>query len=182
LVPAEKPPDHIGRLLGLTLARCISIRKSFLHRDAQCLPRGCRGDLGVVCSNASSPDEVFDFGCRTSRALVLPDPNYLPAGRRQQSIGISVSGPVRNQFLPPPFAVGPGRRPVLIAAVPETAINEYRHAGRAEHNVSAPAKSRERGTIHPETQPGAVESASQHHLWRRVAPPLSLHPAQRVGR
>jgi hypothetical protein len=72
---------------------------------------------------------------------------------------------------------------VLRAPVPEAAIDENRHTGRAEHDVGFAPKARQRCLVKTVTEPERMQRTAKDKFWRCALAALHAHaPADCVAR
>jgi hypothetical protein len=76
-------------------------------------------------------------GCHLSMIVMLPDHNDIPAELSQRVDCFFVSLDIARQFGGPSFRIGSRRRPVIWAAMPETAPNVDRYHRPREDDVHA---------------------------------------------
>ncbi len=114
---------------------------------------------------------------RSSRCLVLPDPQDAPSHLRQHTVRVSVTGRVGSKFRGPPPSVGARLCSMDRASVPETAINHDGDPGTSERDVDRPTPLPGNRVSNSVTQPTTVELAAKRYLGGRVLPPCRRHPA-----
>jgi len=85
--------------------------------------------------------------------FVLPEAQDSPAAHAQRPVRLRVSRPILLQLRPPPLTVVAWPGGVLLARVPEAAINEHNDTPLAEYNVCAPAAIELKRNVDTKTQP-----------------------------
>jgi hypothetical protein len=114
---------------------------------------------------------------------VLPDSHDEPAGARQELSGLLVPAAVTGDLVGPVPAVDVVRSAaVLRAPVPEAAIDENRHTGRAEHNVGFAPEARQGCLVQAVTKPQSMQRSTKDKFGRRALASLGAHaPANCVA-
>ncbi len=115
---------------------------------------------------------------------MLPDSHDEPAGAGQKPSGLVVPAAVPGDLVGPVPAVDVVRAAaVLWAPVPEAAIDENRHTGRAEHNVGFAPEAWQGCLVQPVTKPQSVQRAAKDKFGRCALAALDAHaPANCVAR
>ena len=83
------------------------------------------------------PDDALDSSRGNTRIVMFPYPNGQPTRFDEEHICIPVPSTVLLDLRLPPPAVVPRQRHVVIAAMPETAVNENSDMCAPEHDVRA---------------------------------------------
>ena len=109
------------------------------------------------------------------RRLMLPDSDRHPTRIRQSPVGIRVSSSIRSHFFSPITRIGHRNGVVLRAAVPETTIEENRHALRWKHQVSRPPEAPYRLCSYPVPEPACMDRGPQCHFRSLVAAAVGKH-------
>lgn len=114
---------------------------------------------------------------------MLPDSHHEPAGAGQELPGLLVPAAVAGDFVGPVPAVDVVRAAaVLRAPVPEAAIDENCHTGRAEHNVGFAPEARQGCLVQAVTKPQSMQRATKDKFGRCALTALDAHaPANCVA-
>ena len=101
---------------------------------------------------------------------MLPDMDDRPSKGVELLIGVTVAGLVPRDLPPPPLGVPAGHGPVLRAAVPEAAVDLYRHFLPGEGNVDLATRNPRDLVLHPIPQSYPPQCSPQLHLRGGVTP------------
>jgi hypothetical protein len=72
--------------------------------------------------------------------LVLPDTKYTPSGLFERSCGVEVALANGLELLSPPGAVSNRKAPMVLAPMPEAAINEDRYTRPNNYDVDCASR------------------------------------------
>ncbi len=112
---------------------CIASAMSRLQRSCQA-GSGCRieivrarAQMGSTASRRQHPPQPRQQPALVLlRQFMLPNPEYFPTHGAQRPVHEPVAGPVGGKFVLPKLRVLPRNRDVLLAPMPEAAVNEDR--------------------------------------------------------
>ncbi len=120
---------------------------------------------------------VLDAICDCCGIVVLPRAEDPPALSRQDRLVPGVALPVRQQLPSPQLGVGLRELHVLLAVVPEAAVDEDRDPGAWEHEVGADTAPAAHLPVDEEPTATAVQLPAQCELGCRVTPAEAGHVA-----
>ncbi len=114
---------------------------------------------------------------------MLPDSHHEPAGAGQELSCLLVPAAVAGDLFGPVPVVDVVRAAaVLRAPVPEAAIDENCHTGRAEHNVGFAPEARQGCLMQAVTKPQSMQRATKDKFGRCALTALDAHaPANCVA-
>ena len=102
----------------------------------------------------------FDSVGRGGDILVFPDSDHRPACFGKRLVDLTVAPDIGIEFPSPPVSVRLGGRPVFGAAMPKTAVNEYRYPCSGEHDVWSRSPDLGKDHVHAISESAAVEFPS----------------------
>lgn len=120
---------------------------------------------------------VLDPVCDGRRVVVLPRADDAPALCHQDRLVPRVALPVREELPSPEVGVRLREMGVLLAVVPEAAVDEDRDPGAGEHEVGADAAPAAHRSVDEEPAAAAVELAAHCELGRGVPSAEAGHVA-----
>lgn len=147
------------------------------------LPRRLRRSVPPFCSTrATSLDDrapvlelVLHTICGSRDVVVLPDSDDSPALGDQDRFVLRIALTVGQQLPAPEVGIGLREVGVLLAVVPEAAIDEHRDPGAREDEVRPYPTTRAHPPVDEEATPTSVQFAAYSQLGRRVATTESGH-------
>lgn len=123
----------------------------------------------------------LDMGGSERGRLMFPDPNHQPIVRGKALVRVHVADPVALDLVDPEGGVRLRLPAMLWAAMPPTAIDEYRHPGPREHDVSLASEPRQKLAMHEVPQASAVELSTKGHLRASVMGGLTAYTTTRLA-
>jgi hypothetical protein len=164
----------------------------------RCRRRRVAGSADLACAtllslptavSGADPYERLNALRRDLWILMLPNPDDSPTGRFELAVGVGIPLLVTGELRLPVPVVDLWPAAVLGTAVPEAAVDKYRHARPWEDDIGAPAQPGQWAAVDEIAQTEPMEDPTQGQLRGGVptqlllaSPPCYLRRCERGGR